>query len=227
MSPPAPRRSTSRARPTEMSEIAAGFGCGNVLQGSVRRAGNRVRVTVQLVDAEERLSTVVRALRPADGGHFRDSGRDRAGDHRCGSSVTARRRCQAIDQEPRSLRAVPEGPSLLASAIAGHAARWPFSVSSRPSSSIPSMRSLMRGWRTATGSSGLRLDFGGGRAAPAHAAMTQAMALVATAMGSELLARASTFFISSANGGKLRRISKRPSPSIPALLWHRPTTRYF
>ena len=35
---------------TEMSEIASRLRVANILQGSVRRAGNRVRVTVQLVD---------------------------------------------------------------------------------------------------------------------------------------------------------------------------------
>jgi serine/threonine protein kinase/Tfp pilus assembly protein PilF len=39
-----------KGKPTEMSEIANRLRVANVLQGSVRRAGNRVRVTVQLVD---------------------------------------------------------------------------------------------------------------------------------------------------------------------------------
>jgi serine/threonine-protein kinase len=38
-------------RPTEMSEIASKLHVANILEGSVRRAGNRVRVTIQLVDA--------------------------------------------------------------------------------------------------------------------------------------------------------------------------------
>ncbi len=36
---------------TEMSEIASKLHVANILDGSVRRAGNRIRVTVQLVDA--------------------------------------------------------------------------------------------------------------------------------------------------------------------------------
>jgi len=40
-----------KGKPTEMSEIATKLHVANLLQGSVRRAGNRVRVTVQLVDA--------------------------------------------------------------------------------------------------------------------------------------------------------------------------------
>ena len=39
-----------KGKPTELSEIASRLRVANVLQGSVRRAGNRVRVTVQLVD---------------------------------------------------------------------------------------------------------------------------------------------------------------------------------
>jgi eukaryotic-like serine/threonine-protein kinase len=40
-----------KGKNTEMSEIAAKLRVANILDGSVRRAGNRVRVTVQLVDA--------------------------------------------------------------------------------------------------------------------------------------------------------------------------------
>jgi serine/threonine-protein kinase len=40
-----------KGKPVEMSEIGAKLRVANLLQGSVRRAGNRVRVTVQLVDA--------------------------------------------------------------------------------------------------------------------------------------------------------------------------------
>ena len=39
-----------KGKSTDMSEIASRLRVANVLQGSVRRAGNRVRVTVQLVD---------------------------------------------------------------------------------------------------------------------------------------------------------------------------------
>jgi TolB-like protein len=41
-----------KGKNTEMSEIASKLRVANVLDGSVRRAGNRVRVTVQLVDAK-------------------------------------------------------------------------------------------------------------------------------------------------------------------------------
>ena len=40
-----------KGRTVEMAEIASKLRVANILDGSVRRAGNRVRVTVQLVDA--------------------------------------------------------------------------------------------------------------------------------------------------------------------------------
>jgi len=40
-----------KGKAVEIGEIAARLNVSNVLQGSVRRAANRVRVTVQLVDA--------------------------------------------------------------------------------------------------------------------------------------------------------------------------------
>jgi serine/threonine-protein kinase len=40
-----------KGKAVQISEIAARLNVSNVLQGSVRRSANRVRVTVQLVDA--------------------------------------------------------------------------------------------------------------------------------------------------------------------------------
>ena len=41
-----------KGKPIKMQEIAREFGVNYVLEGSVRKVGNRVRVTVQLIDAE-------------------------------------------------------------------------------------------------------------------------------------------------------------------------------
>ena len=41
-----------KGKAIEMSEIAARLSVANILEGSVRRSGNRIRVTVQLVDAK-------------------------------------------------------------------------------------------------------------------------------------------------------------------------------
>jgi adenylate cyclase len=48
------RTSTSRYRGSSksVSEIGRELGAGSILEGSVRKAGNRVRITVQLIDAE-------------------------------------------------------------------------------------------------------------------------------------------------------------------------------
>ena len=42
-----------RGQSTDMREIGRKLGAGYVVEGSVRRAGNRVRITAQLVGAEE------------------------------------------------------------------------------------------------------------------------------------------------------------------------------
>ncbi len=40
-----------RGRPTKLTEIGKALGVSNILEGSVRRSGNKVRVNVQLIDA--------------------------------------------------------------------------------------------------------------------------------------------------------------------------------
>jgi hypothetical protein len=40
-----------RGRPTNLREIGKALGVSNILEGSVRRSGNKVRVNVQLIDA--------------------------------------------------------------------------------------------------------------------------------------------------------------------------------
>ncbi len=71
-------------------QLKAGF----VLAGSIRRAGNRLRITAQLVDAQTDSPALVGALRPRDGGRLRGAGRDRAQDRarRCGSRFRPRSR---------------------------------------------------------------------------------------------------------------------------------------
>ena len=52
---------------TDIRKIAETLGVTNVLEGSVRRAGNRIRVTAQLITAGGRQPPVVGTLRPRDG----------------------------------------------------------------------------------------------------------------------------------------------------------------
>ena len=40
-----------RGRPTNLRDIGKALGVSNILEGSVRRSGNKVRVNVQLIDA--------------------------------------------------------------------------------------------------------------------------------------------------------------------------------
>ena len=63
-----------KGKAVEISEIGAKLNVANVLEGSVRRAENRVRVTVQLVECPKRLPSVVGALRPSDAGPLRGTG---------------------------------------------------------------------------------------------------------------------------------------------------------
>ena len=72
-----------------------------VLTGSIRRAGNRLRINVAARGRADRLARLVRALRPRDGGRLRGAGRDRAQDRRrrCGSRSRRRSR-QALAAKP-------------------------------------------------------------------------------------------------------------------------------
>ena len=54
-------------------EIAQQLGVANVLEGSVQRSGNRVRVTAQLIDARTDTHALGRAIRPRFSGRIRHS----------------------------------------------------------------------------------------------------------------------------------------------------------
>ena len=60
-----------------------------LLDGSVRRAGDRVRIVAQLIDARDRPASLGRDVRPAAHRHLRDSDRRRAADR----GRAARRSC--------------------------------------------------------------------------------------------------------------------------------------
>jgi adenylate cyclase len=49
--PPAPRRSRSKAKNTDIGTIARKLNVGAVLEGSVRRSANTIRITAQLINA--------------------------------------------------------------------------------------------------------------------------------------------------------------------------------
>ena len=64
----------------DVRRIAETLGVAKVLEGSVRRSGNRIRVTAQLITAADGRSPVVRALRSRARRRVRGAGRDRGGD---------------------------------------------------------------------------------------------------------------------------------------------------
>ena len=66
----------------DVAEIAAQLKVRMVLEGSVRKQTDRVRVTAQLIDAQTGFHLWSRDLRSRAQGHLRDPGRDRARDRR-------------------------------------------------------------------------------------------------------------------------------------------------
>ena len=61
----------------DIGEIGRKLKVATVLEGSVRKAGNRLRVTAQLVNVGRRQQSLVGALRSRAGGRVRDPGRNR------------------------------------------------------------------------------------------------------------------------------------------------------
>ena len=55
---------TYKGRAVDIREVGSELGVRSVLEGSIRRAGNRVRITAQLIDADQRRPSVGRPLRP-------------------------------------------------------------------------------------------------------------------------------------------------------------------
>ena len=55
-----------KGKAVDVSDIGARLRVDSVLEGSVRKAGNRLRITAQLVNAQRRLPSLVRPLRSGD-----------------------------------------------------------------------------------------------------------------------------------------------------------------
>ena len=62
-----------RATQSNAREIGKALGVGTILEGSVRRVGNRVRVNVQLINVDERPAHLGGRLRPGADGRVRHS----------------------------------------------------------------------------------------------------------------------------------------------------------
>jgi adenylate cyclase len=101
----------------DIREIAGILDVGTILECSVRRAGERVRVTAQLINAADGLSPVGRDLRARGDGHLCHPDRSGAAHCRCveggadagGASPAG----TAADNEPGSTRSLSEGSLLL------------------------------------------------------------------------------------------------------------------
>ena len=63
-------------RAVDVKQVARELGVRYVLEGSVRRAGKRIRISAQLVDAITRRPSLGRTLRPRTRRHLRRAGRD-------------------------------------------------------------------------------------------------------------------------------------------------------
>ncbi len=77
-----------KGKHVDVRQVARQLDVSHVLEGSVRKAGNRVRITAQLIDGERRQPRLGRALRPRPDRHLRRAGRDFPG-HRRGSEAEA------------------------------------------------------------------------------------------------------------------------------------------
>ena len=68
-----------KGKAVKVKEVARDLGVDYVVEGSVRKAADRVRVTVQLIDGADRDACLGGALRPQAGGHFCHPGRGDVG----------------------------------------------------------------------------------------------------------------------------------------------------
>ncbi len=66
-----------KGKPVDVRQVGRELGVRYVLEGSIQRQGDRVRVTAQLIDAGNRRASVVGALGPAGGRRVRGPDRDR------------------------------------------------------------------------------------------------------------------------------------------------------
>ncbi len=67
---------TYRNKPVDTKQIGRELGVRYVLEGSVRRSGNQVRVSAQLIDAADRRASLGGAVRPRHGRSVRPAKRD-------------------------------------------------------------------------------------------------------------------------------------------------------
>ena len=81
-----------KGKPLDVTQVARDLKVRYVLEGSVRKIGNRVRVTAQLIDAADKRPSLGRTLRPGASRRIRLAGGDYP--HGCGKHRPADRACR-------------------------------------------------------------------------------------------------------------------------------------
>ena len=97
---------TYKGRSVDIRTVGRELGVQSVLEGSIRRAGNRVRITAQLIDATNGGAPVGRPLRPRLDRYLRGSGRRHAPHRRSAQesrSARPKRRGSPTARHPTSL----------------------------------------------------------------------------------------------------------------------------
>ena len=89
-----------RGRPTNLREIGKALGVSNILEGSVRRSGNQVRVNVQLIDANTDEHVWANDYDRRCDRRFCDSKRSRSKIAECAAGKTVADRESADERKP-------------------------------------------------------------------------------------------------------------------------------
>ena len=115
---------TYKGKPADVQEVGRRFNVANVLEGSVRKAGQRVRINAQLIDAQRRHASLGRPLRPRPDRHLRHPGRDHQDDRRAAQGQAAAAGEEGdrggADAERRGLQLLSPGPAPLSPAHEQH-----------------------------------------------------------------------------------------------------------
>jgi adenylate cyclase len=105
---------TYKRKSVDVRAVGRELGVRSVLEGSIRRAGNRVRITAQLHRCGDRRARMGGPVRPRFDRHFCGPGRSHAPYRRSsqGEADTGRRGAdrRGANQQPRGARPVPERP---------------------------------------------------------------------------------------------------------------------
>ena len=85
-----------QSKPGNLPEIAKQLGVANILEGSVQKAADQVRVNVQLINAPNRFPSLGRYLRPEARRHLRCRERNRQSNRRVVASQAYWRRATSL-----------------------------------------------------------------------------------------------------------------------------------